>query len=254
MNSQPQKSLQEQLKDSSVSSLQRYQQLAVGSSSLWYLFKYELITMLCSWVPGALGYALRKLTYPWILQEVGRGVIFGRNVVVRHGMKIRIGDAVTLDDNVVLDAKGETNNGLSIGQGTIVSRNTILSCKNGDISVGERCTLGINSLLHSTPGSDVEIGDDVLCGAYCYFIGGGVYASDQLEVPFKQQGAVSQGGIKVANNVWFGSNVQILDGVTIGTGTIIGTSAVVNKSVADYDIVAGVPAKVIRNRRDKPPG
>ena len=98
-------------------------------------------------------------------------------------------------------------------------------------------------------GSNVTIGDDVLIGAMSYFIGSGPYVSDQLDVPFKKQGMQAQGGIEVADNVWFGSNVQILDGVSIGTGAIVGTSAVVNKNVAEFSISAGVPAKEIRSRK-----
>ena len=55
----------------------------------------------------------------------------------------------------------------------------------------------------------------------------------------------------VKNNVWFGANIQVLDGVTVGNSTIIGASSVVNKSIKDFDIVAGVPGKVIRSRKDQ---
>lgn len=244
----PQQNLQDQLTDDSKSSLQRYQLLALGDSSLWYLVKYEFAMMLASWVPGALGFALRKLTYPMILGEVGSGVIFGRNVVVRHGLKISLADNVTIDDGVVLDGKGETNTGITIGEKTIISRNTILSCKGGSISIGDRCTIGINSLIHAMPDSDVTIGNDVLSGAYCYFIGSGPYVTEEREVPFKKQGFIPQGGINVADNVWFGSSVQTLDGVSVGTGSIVAASSLLNKSVEDYQVVGGVPAKLLKSR------
>ncbi|MBT8114171.1 MAG: acyltransferase [Arenicella sp.] len=249
-NTEPSKdTLHELLTDQSRSSLQRYQDLAVGSSSIWYLIKYELINLFSSWVPGALGLMLRKLLYPRLLCEVGSNVIFGRGVVIRHGLKIKIADNVVIDDGVVLDAKGACNNGINIGANTIVSRNAVLSCKNGDITIGSGCAVGIYCLVHATQGSNVSIGDDVLIGAFSYFIGGGPYRADELELPFKKQGTDSQGGISVAENVWFGSNVQILDGVSIGTGAIVGTSTVVNKSVEPYCVVAGVPMKLIKSRK-----
>ena len=74
--------------------------------------------------------------------------------------------------------------------------------------------------------------------------------TDDLELPFKKQGMQPLGGIAIADNVWFGSHVQVLDGVSIGTGSIVGASTVVNKAVADYDVVAGVPMRVLKNRRD----
>jgi acetyltransferase-like isoleucine patch superfamily enzyme len=242
--------LHDQLTDSNKSAFTRYQDLALGSTSIWYLIKYELIMLFTSWIPGALGLVLRKLCYPLIIGKVGSNVIFGQGVAIRHGEKITIGDGVIIDDGAVLDAKGGTNLGIAIGDNTIVSRNVVLSCKNGDISIGSGCTIGISTLVHAMEGSDVSIGDTVLIGAFCYFIGSGPYGTEDLQLPFKQQGMFPQGGIKVANNVWFGSHAQVLDGVAIESGSIIGASTVVNKNVGEFDVVAGVPMKVLKNRRD----
>ena len=203
-----------------------------------------------SWVPGALGLVLRKFLYPFVLGSVGRNVVFGQGVTIRHGLKIKIDDGVIVDDGAVLDAKGGTNRGIQIGANTIISRNVVLSCKNGDIQIGQGCTVGISTLVHAMEGSNVTIGDEVLIGAFGYFIGSGPYVTDDLELPFKKQGMQPLGGIAIADNVWFGSHVQVLDGVSIGTGSIVGASTVVNKAVADYDVVAGVPMRVLKNRRD----
>ncbi len=242
--------LHEQLTDSNKSAFGRYQDLALGTNRIWYLVKYELIVLFCSWVPGALGLVLRKFLYPFIIGSVGRNVVFGQGITVRHGLKISIADNVIIDDHAVLDAKGNSNVGIHIGADTIVSRGVVLSCKNGDIHIGAHCTVGINTLVHAMQGSDVTIGDDVLIGAFCYFIGSGPYGTENLELPFKEQGMTPQGGVTVANNVWFGSHVQVFDGVTVGTGSIVGASTVVNKDVADYDVVAGVPMAKIKSRRD----
>lgn len=240
--------LHEQLTDSSKSAFARYQDLALGSNSLWYLIKYELIMLFASWVPGALGLVLRKLLYPRILASVGSNVVFGQGVAIRHGLKISIASGVIIDDGAVLDAKGGSNLGITIGENTIVSRNVVLSCKNGDISVGAGCTIGISTLVHALEGSNVNIGNDVLIGAFCYFIGSGPYGTDDLDLPFKKQGMFPQGGIAVADNVWFGSHVQVLDGVSIGSGSIVGASTVVNKPVQASSVVAGVPMKVLKKR------
>ncbi len=242
--------LHEQLTDSSKSAFSRYQDLALGSNSIWYLIKYELIMLFTSWVPGALGLVLRKALYPSILGKVGGNVVFGQGVVIRHGQKITIGDGVIIDDSAVLDAKGSSNTGIVIGDNTIISRNAVLSCKNGDISIGAGCTIGMNTLIHAMEGSNVAMGDYVLIGAFCYFIGSGPYGTQSLEQPFKKQGMIPQGGISISDNVWFGSHVQILDGVSILSGSIIGASTVVNKDIAEFDVVAGVPMKILKNRKD----
>ncbi|SNY92863.1 hypothetical protein SAMN04515647_3128 [Cohaesibacter sp. ES.047] len=54
--------------------------------------------------------------------------------------------------------------------------------------------------------------------------------------------------VTIGHDVWIGHGATILPGVTIGDGAIVGAGAVVSKDVADYVIVAGVPAKPIRER------
>ncbi len=97
------------------------------------------MTLAQAW-PGAIGLALRKTLYPLLLGSCGRNVIFGQNVVLRHPHKIHVGNNVVVDDNCLLDAKGESNRGIRIGSGVFIGRNTILSCKNGDIELADGAT------------------------------------------------------------------------------------------------------------------
>ena len=66
---------------------------------------------------------------------------FGLHVVLRHPHKILIGDNVVIDDGCCLDAKGTDREGIVIGSGVFVGRNTILSCKNGDILIDDEANL-----------------------------------------------------------------------------------------------------------------
>lgn len=50
----------------------------------------------------------------------------------------------------------------------------------------------------------------------------------------------------IENHAWIGAGCIILDGVTIGEGAIVAAGAVVNRDVAPYTVVAGVPARKIR--------
>ena len=52
----------------------------------------------------------------------------------------------------------------------------------------------------------------------------------------------------IGPDVWIGHGAIIMPGVSIGTGAIVGSGSVVTKNVADYTIVAGNPAKIIRRR------
>jgi phosphonate metabolism protein (transferase hexapeptide repeat family) len=58
--------------------------------------------------------------------------------------------------------------------------------------------------------------------------------------------------VDIGNDVWIGHGAIIKPGVKIGHGAVIGAGAVVTHDVADYAIVAGVPARFLRWRFDKP--
>ena len=138
---------QKELFDKSSSFFQKYQKLILGTKSLLFLIKFELLTLLCAWVPGALGLALRKAFYPFLLGRCGKNVIFGKNITLRHPQKIFIGDDVVIDNNCMLDAKGTDNKGIVIGNGVFIGRNTIFSCKNGDIELHDNVNIGFNSYI-----------------------------------------------------------------------------------------------------------
>ncbi|TVQ34208.1 MAG: chloramphenicol acetyltransferase [Geminicoccaceae bacterium] len=55
-------------------------------------------------------------------------------------------------------------------------------------------------------------------------------------------------GVTLGHDVWIGHGATVMAGVTVGTGAVIGAGSVVTKDVAPYAIVAGVPAKPIRER------
>src|SRR5258706_6166358 len=164
---------QEDLFKPGLTPRQKYAALVVGRDGWVDLLQYELVVMIAQSVPGALGLALRKALYPFLLGGCGRNVVFGQNVVLRHPHKIRIGDDVVIDDNCLIDAKGTSNTGIRIGSGVFVGRNTILSCKNGDIEVADGANIGFNCEIFSA--SRVAIGGGAPLSAYSFLIGGGHY-------------------------------------------------------------------------------
>ncbi|MBS3969653.1 MAG: chloramphenicol acetyltransferase [Clostridia bacterium] len=54
--------------------------------------------------------------------------------------------------------------------------------------------------------------------------------------------------VDIGHDVWFGHNAIIMPGVKIGNGVIVGSGAVVTRDVEPFNIVVGVPARVIRKR------
>jgi acetyltransferase-like isoleucine patch superfamily enzyme len=239
---------QAQLFDARVGAREKYQRLVVGRSGWGALLAYELVNLIAQWVPGALGLALRKTMYPWLLGACGRGVVFGQHVTLRHPHRIRIGDDVVVDDHCLLDAKGEGHDGITIGSGVFIGRNTILSCKSGDIVLGDRANIGFNCEIFSA--ARVELGARVLLAAYCYVIGGDHDWKDAGR-PVLEQGRRAA-GVTVGAGTWLGAGAKVLDGTTIGADAIVGAGAVVTSDVPASAIAVGVPAKVVRSRTEHP--
>ena len=229
------------------SKLKRYQELVIGSNKIIDLIKYEFIYLFIAWVPGALGIFLRSKFFPVILGSVGKGTLFGRNIVFRHPQKINIGDNIILDDNLLIDAKGDVNRGIAIKNDVFVGRNSILSCKGGDIIIGERSNIGANCYLFSS--SKVRLGKDVIVAAFTYLIGGGNYLLDKTDVQINlQYDYEGKGGVEIADNVWIGAHCVVLDGVKVGKGSVIAAGGIVKESVDEMSIIGGVPAKILKNR------
>jgi acetyltransferase-like isoleucine patch superfamily enzyme len=221
--------------------------LVIGSTKLTDLIKYELIVLFFSRIPGALGVFLRGKFYPMLFKKAGRGVVFGSNIVIRHPQKISLGDGVIIDDNVLLDAKGINNKGITLKDEVFIGRNSILSCKGGDIFLDDRVNIGFNCEIFSS--NSVRLGKDILVAAYTYIVGGGNYKLENKDIPINQQPDFEgKGGITFEDNIWVGSHCVILDGVNVGSGSVIAAGAVVSKDVPQMSIVGGVPAKIISNR------
>lgn len=229
--------------DSSRSASEKYRDLFVGSRKLADLLKYEFMQVL-SCVPGAAGLYLRGKLYPLLLGACGRNVSFGRGVVFRHPRRVRLGDNTIIDDMCLLDAKGEDNEGITVGRDVFIGRNSILSCKNGDIAVEDGVNIGFNCEVFSS--SRVRLGKNTMLAAYTYIIGGSHEFSDPA-APVVMQKEVSE-GVVLGENVWLGAGVRVLDGVEIGRDTIVGAGGVVSESLPAGVVAVGLPAKVVRER------
>jgi acetyltransferase-like isoleucine patch superfamily enzyme len=241
--------IQQTTSDTRRSPLRKYQDLIVGSRSLGRLVLYEAVVLATSWVPGALGLLLRRLAYPLVLGSVGRNPAFGQGVVLRHPHKIHLGDDVVIDDLVLLDAKGTANRGIRVGHGVFIGRGSILSCKDGDIELGDHVNIGFHSEVFS--GSSVTVGKYGLFAAYTYLVGGG-HAFDEAGVPVIEQQRTSR-GIRLAENVWLGAGAKVMDGVSIGRDVVVGAGAVVTTDLPDRVVAVGIPARVVRRRDEDAP-
>jgi acetyltransferase-like isoleucine patch superfamily enzyme len=244
-------STQKELLSEKKSLLTKYTELFLGEKNVWKLMRFELIQFFFSRIPGALGLFLRRIFYPCLFRNVGKGVILGRNITLRHPHKISLGANCFIDDNVVLDAKGKENRGLELGGNVFVGRNSILSCKEGSIFVGDFSNISANcSLLSET---EIKLGRYCFLAGHCYLVAGGNHRFDDITTPIMFQPSFSKGGIMIADDVWLGAGVIVLDGVTIGQGSVVGAGSVVTQPLPEYSVAVGSPAQKIKDRRENKP-
>lgn len=234
------------LNDPNQSAFEKYKRVVVGDRGIGFFIAYELITMICGPMPGALGIALRQVFYPYLFRDCGKGVVFGRNVAVRNPHRISLGRAVVIEESCTLDAKGVEGGGISIGDGTFVGKGTIISTTDGTIDIDEGCNLGSNIRIGTI--GHTRLGKKCLLAAYCYLVGAG-HEMEDLDTPILDQANTSEGGVTLGDNVWLGARVTVMDGKTVGSHSIVGAHALVTKDLPEYSISKGTPAEVVRSRK-----
>lgn len=225
------------------SAFRAYRDLMYGDCSLFNVIACELMSLMLSSMPGALGLFLRSKIFPFMFRKVGHKVVFGRNITIRHAHKIELGDGVIVDDNAVLDAKGKTNEGILIGNNVYIGRNTIIYCKNGNINIGDSVNISSNCQVFSS--NSLTFKQGTVVGAFSYFLSGGEYDLNDRTPLAQQSGMCTKGPLTIGENVWVAAHVSVLDAANIGDNCVIGAGAVVNKPIAPGVLAVGVPAKAL---------
>jgi galactoside O-acetyltransferase len=98
-------------------------------------------------------------------------------------------------------------------------------------------------------GGRIVIGNDVMIGPNAVLRASN-HGAERIDVPMWNQPHTG-GTIEIGDDVWIGANVVVVPNVKIGSHAIVAAGAVVTRDVPDYALAAGVPARVIGDRRDK---
>jgi galactoside O-acetyltransferase len=146
----------------------------------------------------------------------------------------------------LIDARGTDDEGIVLGDGVIINRNTTVQSKGGDILIGKSVSVGANSTLVSWGGIRIEDGAMIAGGCS---ISAGSFDLDDLSKNFAEQNGYSTGPIVIEENVWIATRVTILDGVCIGKGSVISAGSVVSGDIPPWSVAHGNPAKVVFTRR-----
>lgn len=154
---------------------------------------------------------------------------------------------------------------VTIGSGSRIAWKSSLKPHGGSILVGKNCEVHNYALVLSY-GGNIVIGDHSSINPFCVLyghgglnIGKGVRIASHVviipanhipgdeETPLYQRGVTAL-GIEIGDYTWLGTGARILDGVKIGSHAIVGAGSVVSSDVPDFATVAGVPARIIRQR------
>lgn len=183
-------------------------------------------------------------------KPISSSVFIGKNVKISEKKMLFIGDKTKIHDGVVLDSL--STDGLRIGEQCVIGERSIIQCTGGlsnigkGIKIGDRTTFNNDCFFGCAGG--IEIGNDVVAGQYVRFHAENHNYNDTNSL-IKDQG-VTHKGIRIGNNCWIGSGAVFLDGAELGDGCVVAANAVVTKKFPDDSVVAGIPARIIKNRGD----
>jgi acetyltransferase-like isoleucine patch superfamily enzyme len=155
------------------------------------------------------------------LKRLGEGTVLEEDVRIWHPETVEIGDGVYVGHGTML--KGYYNSQMVIGAGTWI---------------GQMC------FFHS--GGGIEVGRNVGIGP-CVKILTSAHVLDQRDRPILHSD-VDFRPVRIEDDADIGVGAILLPGVTIGRGAQVAAGALVAADVAPYSIVAGVPARLIRER------
>jgi acetyltransferase-like isoleucine patch superfamily enzyme len=204
----------------------------------------QVFQLLFGWIPTILGIGIRAVAYRAILRMNGLAAI-ENGVRLRFANRIALGSGSYLDERVYIHA---CPNGVEIGAGTIVMHGAVLHVynfrhlPNAGIRIGRDSLIGEYSVIRGQGG--VTIGDRVYTSPMTQILAVD-HVFDDPERPFVEQGITAR-GIEIEDDVWIGSGAVVTDGVRIGRGSVVAAGAVVSSDVPPHTVVAGVPARVVR--------
>jgi acetyltransferase-like isoleucine patch superfamily enzyme len=161
----------------------------------------------------------------------------GRNIVIKPGTELTGAHRMAFGDDVFIGRDAQIMLGaeraapgpmIVFGRGTSINRRALIVAVN-----------------------EIVFGEYVLTAP-------GIYVADasheyrNVGVPVTMQGLEpSSGRVQIGDHAWLGINVAVVGNISVGRGTVIGANAVVTRSIPDYCVAAGQPARVVRAYDDR---
>ena len=173
------------------------------------------------------GRKLRTMYYCSLFHSVGKRVGFSSIKYLVGGVNIDIGNDCCFGHDLHLTAWN-------------------INERVSQIRIGNYCSFG--SWNHISSSNAIIIGNGLLTGKWVTIVDNshGNTNLEDLQIRPWLRPIISKGPVIIGNNVWIGDKATILPGVTIGDGCVVAANAVVTKNVPPYCVVAGNPAKIIK--------
>ena len=127
-----------------------------------------------------------------------------------------------------------------LGDYSVVESFACINNAVGDVIIGNHTRIGLHNTIIGpvTIGSHVNLAQGITITALNHNFGDSEKRIDQQGISTKE--------VVLEDDIWVGANAVILPGVTIGKHAVVAAGAIVTKDVPPHSLVAGVPAKVIR--------
>ena len=128
----------------------------------------------------------------------------------------------------------------SLGDYSVIESYACINNAVGDVMIGDHTRIGLHNTIIGpvTIGSHVNLAQGITVTALNHIF-------ENSEKRIDEQG-VSTNAVVIEDDIWIGANAVVLPGVTIGHHSVVAAGAVVTKDVPPHSLVAGVPAKVIK--------
>lgn len=136
---------------------------------------------------------------------------------------------------------------LVIGRWVHLGDRAALRAHEGVLHVGDKVVIGRDVVINCH--LDIEIGPRTLIADRCYLCDFD-HRTDDLATPIKDQGIVKS-PVRVGADSWLGAHVVVVRGADLGDGSVAAALSVVRGPYPAGSIVAGVPGRVVANRRDR---
>ena len=195
-------------------------------------------------------FALRGLWEKCFMGKSSGWVLVGKQVSIRYAGYLEAGKQLIIEDYAEINARSTQKiilgNRVTIGKYAIIRPGNLYGGEPGEgLRVGDHSNIGPYSYIGCS--GFISIGNNVMISPRV-----SIYAEnhvfDSPDATIKSQG-VKRESVVIEDDCWIAANSILLAGVTIGKGSVVAAGSVVTQDVPPYSVVAGVPARIIKNRR-----